>query len=524
MSHQPSDYLNSDNSESRKELISEGILNLKGSIKGLKIEPEKVEKPAPEPAAPKFDKTELANRSIEMYKKQSIDAPVSEKEVLAPAPSTIASRESLKARARQLAGMRNGGDEGQAVIKKGGANIGTQSSTMYAADVVGMTLEEYQAHIFGSFGITEEEEVVEEVIEEEIDENVVDVISILEEALLEMDNDDWMSVDKVVRAVCEECDILPKELNREFKSIHGLYPDKWIKGQIESEECGYYPLDEAVRMMKVGNLYDVSFVFRGRNERFQFFWPEVARPTFDDMQDAVRKFYPQARLLSFYLAADQQTNGMVIIPPMTESYHIVEESEWTLMSEFDQETFDIICEEEGEPLCSPIIQEDGSYTVFVSDHDTGEEKEIVFGEGLGALLGRKEDPVKKREKMKREAERLIKQVNHPHSDVGVKATRYKVKKKEKAVKEEVEAIEEDMKGMSQKSGDKRSTESGAGMTAKGVAKYNRRTGGDLKTAVTTPPSELKPGSKAAGRRKSFCARSKGWDGERGKAARRRWNC
>ena len=92
------------------------------------------------------------------------------------------------------------------------------------------------------------------------------------------------------------------------------------------------------------------------------------------------------------------------------------------------------------------------------------------------------------------------------------------------MKEWEESILEDMKGMSQKSGDKRSTESGAGMTAKGVAKYNRRTGGNLKTAVTTPPSKLKPGSKAAGRRKSFCARSRGWTGERGKAARRRWNC
>ena len=85
-------------------------------------------------------------------------------------------------------------------------------------------------------------------------------------------------------------------------------------------------------------------------------------------------------------------------------------------------------------------------------------------------------------------------------------------------------LQEDMKGMSQKSGDKRSTESGAGMTAQGVAKYNRRTGGNLKTAVTTPPSKLKKGSKAAKRRKSFCARSRGWTGERGKAARRRWNC
>lgn len=87
-----------------------------------------------------------------------------------------------------------------------------------------------------------------------------------------------------------------------------------------------------------------------------------------------------------------------------------------------------------------------------------------------------------------------------------------------------ENIKEDMKGMSQKSGDKRPTDKGAGMTAKGVAKYNRRTGGNLKTAVTTPPSKLDPDSKAAKRRKSFCARSKGWTGERGKAARRRWNC
>ena len=85
-------------------------------------------------------------------------------------------------------------------------------------------------------------------------------------------------------------------------------------------------------------------------------------------------------------------------------------------------------------------------------------------------------------------------------------------------------LQEDMSGMSQKSGDKRSTESGAGMTSKGVAKYNSRTGGNLKTAVTTPPSKLKAGSKAAGRRKSFCARSRSWNGERGKAARKRWNC
>ena len=95
----------------------------------------------------------------------------------------------------------------------------------------------------------------------------------------------------------------------------------------------------------------------------------------------------------------------------------------------------------------------------------------------------------------------------------------------KKTKKEEYVMEDDMKGMSVSSGDKRSTESGAGLTAKGVAKYRRNNpGSKLKTAVTTPPSKLKPGSKAAGRRKSFCARSRGWTGERGKAARRRWNC
>jgi len=66
---------------------------------------------------------------------------------------------------------------------------------------------------------------------------------------------------------------------------------------------------------------------------------------------------------------------------------------------------------------------------------------------------------------------------------------------------------------------------GGGMTAKGVAKYRRdNPGSKLQTAVTTPPSKLKKGSKAAKRRKSFCARSKSWTSERGLAARRKWNC
>tara|TARA_R100000149_G_scaffold56115_1_gene25207 strand:+ start:519 stop:1052 length:534 start_codon:yes stop_codon:yes gene_type:complete len=78
----------------------------------------------------------------------------------------------------------------------------------------------------------------------------------------------------------------------------------------------------------------------------------------------------------------------------------------------------------------------------------------------------------------------------------------------------------------------RPTEKGAGMTQAGVAAYRRANpGSKLKTAVT---GKVKPGSKAAKRRKSFCARSAGQmkkfpkaakdPNSRLRQARRRWKC
>jgi hypothetical protein len=63
----------------------------------------------------------------------------------------------------------------------------------------------------------------------------------------------------------------------------------------------------------------------------------------------------------------------------------------------------------------------------------------------------------------------------------------------------------------------RSTKSGAGMTRAGVKAYRRMNpGSKLKTAVT---GKVKPGSKAAKRRKSYCARSAGQMKKFPKAAR-----
>jgi hypothetical protein len=73
-----------------------------------------------------------------------------------------------------------------------------------------------------------------------------------------------------------------------------------------------------------------------------------------------------------------------------------------------------------------------------------------------------------------------------------------------------------------------------GLNAKGVASYRKANpGSKLKMAVTTAPSKLKPGSKDAMRRKSFCSRMSGMPGPmkkpngdptRKKLALDKWNC
>ena len=71
-----------------------------------------------------------------------------------------------------------------------------------------------------------------------------------------------------------------------------------------------------------------------------------------------------------------------------------------------------------------------------------------------------------------------------------------------------------------------------GLTQKGRDAYNAK-GANLQAPVTTPPSKLKAGSKAANRRKSFCARMGGMEGSMKKPngepsrkalALRKWNC
>ena len=77
-------------------------------------------------------------------------------------------------------------------------------------------------------------------------------------------------------------------------------------------------------------------------------------------------------------------------------------------------------------------------------------------------------------------------------------------------------------------GEKLPVSQGAGLTAKGRAKYNKATGSNLKAPAPNPKTP-----KDAARRKSFCARMSGMPGpmkdEKGRPTRKaaslkRWNC
>lgn len=77
-------------------------------------------------------------------------------------------------------------------------------------------------------------------------------------------------------------------------------------------------------------------------------------------------------------------------------------------------------------------------------------------------------------------------------------------------------------------GEKLPVSKGAGLTAKGRAKYNRETGSNLKAPAPNPKTKVDEG-----RKKSFCARMGGMPGpmkdEKGRPTRKaasmkRWNC
>ena len=261
---------------------------------------------------------------------------------------------------------------------------------------------------------------------------------------------------------------------------------------LEPEETN----ESKTRLVKNGHTYKVVLTWRGKTYMVQMFVPSVSRPTRQQIEKEVQKLYPDAKVLSFL----------------------------------------------------PRDLEPGEPTVMM-----GEEKRDEYGDIVGGPKMSKKEKEKNLKKNEKDEDHTtttneetineispanptrIKQPN-PYSlgnklKMVIKGIAERERSKAGVTKEET-ISEDDMKGMSVKSGHKRPTKSGAGMTQKGVEAYRRRNpGSKLKTAVT---GKVKKGSKDAKRRKSYCARSAGQmkkfpkaakdPNSRLRQARRRWKC
>ena len=68
-------------------------------------------------------------------------------------------------------------------------------------------------------------------------------------------------------------------------------------------------MSEAVRVpAKTGNLVDTYFNWRGKYYALKLFFPQLTLPKRSDVQDQVRKVYPEAILQSFKVSSMNQDN------------------------------------------------------------------------------------------------------------------------------------------------------------------------------------------------------------------------
>ncbi len=264
---------------------------------------------------------------------------------------------------------------------------------------------------------------------------------------------------------------------------------------LEPEETN----ESKTRLVKNGHTYKVVLTWRGKTYMVQMFVPSVSRPTRLEIEKEVRKLYPDAKVMSF-LPKDLEPGEPTVMMGEEQNSEINKKIK---NIKDDPRLKKIEKDPQGSEIKNKIEKETGTNIRPFTEGKKVERDE--YGDIVGG------PKISKKQKLKNLT---------------------KNEKDEKITRSEEYVTEDDMKGMSVKSGHKRPTKSGAGMTAKGVAAYRRRNpGSKLKTAVT---GKVKKGSKDAKRRKSYCARSAGQmkkfpkaakdPNSRLRQARRRWKC
>ena len=307
---------------------------------------------------------------------------------------------------------------------------------------------------------------------------------------------------------------------------------------LEPEETN----ESKTRLVKNGHTYKVVLTWRGKTYMVQMFVPSVSRPTRQQVEKEVQKIYPDAKLMSFLPRDLEPGEPTVMMGEMAElpkfkgltrkdasaSFRDNSEINKKIKNVKDDPRLKKI---EKDPDLKKLDQTMGEQKLNELSLDTLSQAARVAmtkrdaARGTSDYIKRQRQTekftnaaVKKRRELDATKDKLGKTFRGPDAD-------------RTPTMEEV-VTEDDMKGMSVKSGHKRPTKAGAGMTKKGVEAYRRRNpGSKLQTAVT---GKVKKGSKDAKRRKSYCARSAGQmkkfpkaakdPNSRLRQARRRWKC
>ena len=223
-----------------------------------------------------------------------------------------------------------------------------------------------------------------------------------------------------------------------------------------------------------GRYYVISFIWRGRQMTFTVYRANLSRMQRPQAQKLCDKMYPGCRVISFH--ESDATDGPVVLT--TESKDCGEGKYY--------------CREEKK--CKPIPmgyheREDG-YLV---------KNETYF------YAGDSKEEFKDKAKKKKENEMKVKKED---TVVLTKAADEKKKKKKAKGIEGATDVPNFPQDQVSEDWQKKSGKSpSGGLNEKGRKSYERQNpGSDLKAPVT---GKVKKGGKAAGRRKSFCARMKG---------------
>ena len=282
--------------------------------------------------------------------------------------------------------------------------------------------------------------------------------------------------------------------------------------------------ESRTRLVKNGHTYKVILTWRGKTYMVQMFVPSVSRPTREQIEKEVQKLYPDAKVMSFLPKDLEQGEPTVMM------------GEGVKRDEYG----DIV----GGPKISKkqkaknLAKNEKDEKITRSEETINELSLDTLSQAARVAMSKRDaargtsDYVKRQKQTEKFTNAAVKKRRELDATKDKLGKTFKGPDADRTPTMEEVVTEDDMKGMSVKSGHKRPTKSGAGMTAKGVAAYRRRNpGSKLKTAVT---GKVKKGSKDAKRRKSYCARSAGQmkkfpkaakdPNSRLRQARRRWKC